>query len=295
MDRPTITERDIELPNGQRLHVAEAGSGPLMLFLHGFPEAWFMWRGALAQFGDRFHAVAPDQRGYNLSTKPEGTKHYRAKALVQDILQLADALGHERFTLVAHDWGGAIAWNVAAWHPERVEKLVIVNAPHAVTFARELATSEAQVAASAYMTLFRQEKAERVMAEDDFRRLRTMSFDQWAANGGPGDQATLAAYLEAWSRPGALTGMLEWYRASPLHPPEPEAPVPTFDPEMFRVKVPTLVVWGERDHALLPGNLDGLGEVVDDLRVVRIPDASHWVIHERPAQVIRAIEEFVGR
>jgi epoxide hydrolase 4 len=295
MARPAISERDIELPNGQRLHVAEAGSGPLMLFLHGFPEAWFMWRGALEQFGDRYHAVAPDQRGYNLSTKPEGTKHYRAKALVQDILQLADALGHQRFILVAHDWGGAIAWNVAAWHPERIEKLVIVNAPHAVTFGRELATSEAQVAASAYMTLFRQAKAERVMSDDGFRRLRAMSFEQWAANGGPGDPATLAAYVEAWSRPGALTGMLEWYRASPLHPPEPEAPLPALDPEMFRVKVPTLVVWGERDHALLPGNLEGLGEVVDDLRVVRIPDASHWVIHERPAQVMGAIEEFVGR
>jgi len=295
MARPTISLRYVDLPNGQRLHVAEAGQGPLMLFLHGFPEAWFMWRGALEQFGDRFHAVAPDQRGYNLSSKPEGTKHYRAKVLVQDILQLADALGHERFTLVAHDWGGAIAWNVAAWHPDRIEKLVIVNAPHPVTFGRELATSDAQVAASAYMTLFRQAKAERVMSEDTFRRLRTMSFDQWAANGGPGDSATLAAYVEAWSRPGALTGMLEWYRASPLHPPEPEAPLRALDPEMFRVKVPTLVVWGEGDHALLPGNLDGLGEVVDDLRVVRIPDASHWVIHERPAQVMRAIEEFVGR
>lgn len=289
-----ISHQFVDLPSGQRLHIAQAGSGPLMLFLHGFPEAWFMWRDALAHFGKRFHAVAPDQRGFNLSGKPVGTKHYRAKLLVQDIVQLADALGHERFVLVAHDWGGAIAWNVAAWHPQRVEKLVILNAPHPITFCRELATSAAQVEASAYMSLFRQSKAERVMSEDNYRRMRQMTVDQWSANGGPGDAATTSAYLEAWSRPGALTGMLEWYRASPLHPPEPDAPLPDLDPAMFRVKVPTLVVWGERDHALLPGNLDGLGDLVDDLTVERIPDASHWVIHERPAQVIDAIERFVA-
>ncbi len=289
----TITHRFVDLANGQRLHVAQAGSGPLMLFLHGFPEASFMWNGALERFGRDHLAVAPDQRGYNLSSKPSGVANYRPKLLVEDILQLADALGHERFVLVAHDWGGAIAWNVAAWHPERVEKLVILNAPHPVTFLRELRNSPAQLAASAYMTLFRTDKAERVMSEDHFRRLRRMTIDQWGANGGPTDAATTQAYIDAWSQPGALTAMLDWYRASPMHPPEPDAPLRDLDPARFHVRVPTLVVWGERDEALLPGMLDGLDAHVDDLRVERIPDASHWVLHERPAIVLDAIERFV--
>lgn len=290
-----ITHRFVDLPNGQRLHLAEAGAGRLLLFLHGFPEFWFMWRDALAHFGGGWHAVAPDQRGYNLSTKPAGIEPYRVRHLVEDILQLATALGHERFTLVAHDWGGAVAWNVAAWHPGRVERLVIVNAPHPVTFARELAHDPAQAAASAYMTLFRSAKAERVMDEDGMRRLRRMTLDQWGANGGPTDAAHVQAYLDAWAQPGALTGMLAWYRASPLHPPEPDAPLPAIDPAKFHVRVPTLVVWGERDTALLPGNLDGLHEHVDDLTIERIPDASHWVMHERPGPAIAAIERFLSR
>jgi epoxide hydrolase 4 len=292
--RPMITSRFVDLPNGQRLHALEAGAGPLMLFLHGFPEYSGMWRRQLDHFSPTWRCVAPDQRGFNLSSKPPAVRDYRAKPLVEDVIQLVDALGHDRFTLVAHDWGGAIAWNVAAWHPRRVEKLVILNAPHPVTFLRELRTNPAQVEASAYMTLFRTEKAERVMAEDGFRRLKRMSVGQWAANGGDASPDTVAGYLSAWSQSGALTAMLNWYRASPLHPPEADAPLPELDPAQFHVRVPTLVIWGERDHALLPAILDGLDQHVDDLRVERIPEASHWVVHERGALVNKLIERFVA-
>lgn len=288
-----LEHRFVDLANGQRLHAVVAGAGEPVIFLHGFPEFWLMWREALEHVGRDRMAIAPDQRGFNLSSKPASVRDYRAKLLVEDVIQFADALGLGRFVLVAHDWGGAIAWNVAAWHPARVRRLVILNAPHPVTFLRELRHNPAQAAASAYMTLFRQGKAERILAEDDFRRLGRMTWEQWGANGGPSGEAHRQAYREAWSRPGALTAMLNWYRASPLHPPEPDAPLPVFDPELFRVRIPTLVIWGERDMALLPGVLDGLEEFVDDLRVERIPDASHWVMHERPGRVLAMIDEFL--
>lgn len=289
-----LTTGFIDLGEGRRLHVAQAGAGPAMLFLHGFPEYWQMWERLMAHFAPRFRTIAPDQRGFNLSFKPPAVRDYRAKHLVADIIDLAAALGHERFVLVAHDWGGAIAWNASAWFPERVEKLVILNAPHPVTFARELRDNPAQLEASRYMTLLRSDKAERVMSEDGFRRLEAMTAGQWRDNGGPTDAATLRGYRDAWGQPGALTGMLNWYRASPLHPPEAGAPLPDMDPDRFRVRVPTLVIWGERDTALLPGILDGLDRHVDNLRIERIPEASHWVVHERSERVIALIDEFVA-
>ena len=280
-----IESRFVDLANGQRLHCLVAGAGPLVMFLHGFPEYSGMWRSQLEAFAATHLCVAPDQRGYNLSSRPLAVRDYRAKPLVEDILQLADALRHERFTLVAHDWGGAIAWNVAAWHPDRVEQLIIINAPHPITFLRELHASAAQREASAYMTFFRLDKAERVLSEDRFRRLREVSLDAWGANGGDASPATVDAYVGAWAQPGALTAMLNWYRASPMHPPTAEEPLPNLNPDQFHVRVPTRVIWGERDHALLPGMLDGLDAHVDDLEIVRIPDASHWVVHERPARI----------
>lgn len=289
-----IQETFHSLAGGLRLHALEAGSGPLMLFLHGFPEYSGMWRLQLEHFRGRFHVAAPDQRGYNLSDKPAALRDYRARPLVDDVLQFADALGQRKFTLVAHDWGGAIAWNVAAWHPDRVERLVILNAPHPLTFLRELRRNPAQLEASRYMTLLRQSRAEALLSEDGYRRLRRMSVEAWGSNGGDASPAAVAACVAAWSQPGALTGMLNWYRASPLHPPEPDAPLPELDPALFHVRVPTLVIWGMRDQALLPAMLDGLEEHVDHLTVECVPDASHWVVHERPALVNGLIDRFVG-
>jgi len=274
--------------NGIRLHVARCGGGPLMLFLHGFPEYWAMWRPILEHFGARGRcAVAPDLRGYNLSEKPAAVDAYKAKHLVADVLALAAHYTKDKFVLVAHDWGGAVAWGVAIAHPERLSQLVMLNSPHPYIFWRELCNNPAQQKASEYMLLFRHAKAERVLAENGYARLLGAFSDL--------DEGARKALIEAWSQPGALTGGLNYYRASALYPPsaqDPGAKKLQLEAGDFMVRVPTLVIWGERDTALLPGCLEGLEQVVPGVKVVRVPDATHWVARERTAQVIREIEAF---
>lgn len=274
--------------NGLRFHVARAGVGPLMLFLHGFPEYWAMWRPLLEHFGARgWCAAAPDLRGYNLSAKPATVEAYRAKHLMADVLGLAALYTREKFVLVAHDWGGAVAWGVAIAHPERLSKLVMLNSPHPYVFWRELCNNPAQQKASGYMNFFRLAKAERVLSENGYARLLGAFSDL--------DGDARKSLVEAWSQPGALTGGLNYYRASPMYPPSAEDPGAKklqLKPEDFVVRVPTLVVWGERDTALLPGCLEGLDALVPDLKLVRVPEASHWVARERTDLVIRQIEAF---
>ena len=278
-----------------RLHYAHAGQGPLVLFLHGFPEFWYCWKHQLEDLGRDYFAVAPDMRGYNLSDRPAEVKQYKARVLVEDVRALAEHLGQKKFVLVAHDWGGAVAWAYAMAHPQTLSKLVIVNSPHPVPFARELARNPAQDAASQYMNLLRSDKAERVLAQNNYERLVNMTLEGWGK--GAIDAAEKALYLEAWSQPGALTGSLNYYRASPLYPPagdDPGARALKLEPADFMVHVPTLVVWGMRDKALLPGNLDGLQDCVPDLRIERLPEASHWVMHEQPERLNQLIREFIG-
>ncbi len=292
MSEPVI-RHDYADVNGIRLHYAHAGQGRPMLFVHGFPEFWYEWRRQLVEFGADHLALAPDMRGYNLSSKPREVREYRIPYMVEDLRQLLRGLGRRSCTLVGHDWGGAVAWAFAIAHPEMVERLVIVNAPHPYTFARDLRHNPDQAEASRYMLLFRSAAAEEKMSENDYDRIWRFSFKELYERGAMSDEEK-AAYFEAWARPGALTGGLNWYRASPLRPPAEDgsydgAPLPELDPARFRVKVPTLVIWGMQDRALLPGLLDGLDEVVDDLRIERVPDAGHWVIHEKPELVNRLI------
>ncbi len=211
-----------------------------------------------------------------------------------DVVRLAARFGAAPFVLVAHDWGGALAWGLAAAHPELLSHLVIVNAPHPYTFWRELARDPAQQKASDYMLLLRDAKAERVLSENGYARLARMVFDEAQGAFGPEDQA---AYREAWAQPGALTAALNYYRASPLYPPSPGDPGAArlaLQSQDFMVRVPMLVIWGERDRALLPGCLEGLEQCVPELEIVRVPDASHWIVHEQPARVCSEIERFVA-
>jgi pimeloyl-ACP methyl ester carboxylesterase len=290
------TGRMVEVQPEVRLHCAETGreGAPLVLFLHGFPEFWAAWKDVLPAFADRWHAVAPDLRGFNRSSKPADVRAYRAPALVADLDGLIRGLGHERAVVVAHDWGGAVAWALAIAMPHRLHGLVILNAPHPVPFARLLATDPAQQAASAYMNWLRRPGSESALAKDDFALIERFFVGEhppaWY------DAATRAAYHEAWGQPGALAGGVAYYRASSLYPPtddDPGAARLTLDPSQFVVRVPTRVLWGERDRALLTGLLDGLDQVVPDLVVRRMPECSHWLAHERPAEVAAAIRGFV--
>ncbi len=284
-----------ELGNGIRLHYASVGvtGARPILFLHGFPEYWAAWEDVLPHFAAGWHAVAPDLRGFNLSSQPAEVAAYRARELIDDFERFSDRLGWSRQTVVAHDWGGAAAWQWAIARPDRVERLVIVNSPHPVPFARDLVRDPAQQAASAYMNWLRAPGAEGALLKDDCKALEGFFLGMQRPDRLWYTPERATRYREVWAR--GLTGGLNYYRASPLHPPAPgEAPLPELDPAKFHVRVPTLVLWGEADRALLPRLLDGLIELVDDLTIERFPDATHWLAHEEPQRVAAAIHTFCG-
>jgi epoxide hydrolase 4 len=276
--------------NGVRLHYVEQGKGPLILFLHGFPEFWYSWKDLLTDFGRDHHAVALDMRGYNLSARPEPVDAYRVPAIVEDVRALAEKLNARKFVLVGHDWGGVIAWAFAAQHPEMLDKLVIINAPHPSVFARELANNPAQQKASGYFNLFTSPQAEQMLSQNNYAGML-------GAFGSALSDEDRKVYLEAWNRPGGLTGGLNYYRAAGLRSPAgapagETAQKPALQP-LPPITTPTLVIWGEKDTALLTGNLEGLDEHVKTLTIKRVADGSHWVVHERPAVVIQEIRAFL--
>jgi len=288
--------------NGVRLHYAKAGKGPLMVFLHGFPEFWYEWHHQIAEFSRDHTVVVPDMRGYNLSSKPEGVSAYAMPNLVGDVEALAKQLltttGGSTFTLVAHDLGGVVAWVFAAQHPEMLDRLVIVNAPHPTLFGNLLRENAAQQKASGYMLMFRSAEAEATLSANNYAMLTSMVLGAGLRDGAV-TEADKKMYLDAWSQPGALTGGLNYYRASGIGPPTPAAePSPgasaTSIPAMI-IRVPTLVIWGEKDTALLAQNLDGLDQVVPTLTVKRVPEGTHWVVRERPAEVNAIIREYLAQ
>jgi pimeloyl-ACP methyl ester carboxylesterase len=283
--------------NGIRLHYKSAGQGKLIMFVHGFPEFWRGWQNQLIEFSKDHQAVAPDMRGYNLSSKPAEIEKYHIKDLVEDLRALIEHLGHKKSIMVAHDWGGAVAWSVAMRHPEWLDKLIIINSPHPAVFARELLNNADQQEASQYMLMFRSAEAERILSENNYLRLIGVLSEfgsQWKMTA-----EIRLKYIEAWSQPGALTGSLNYYRASPLYPPTSRQDenqikdILDLPLEMLEIIVPTLVIWGELDRALLTGNLDGLEEYVHDLTIKRIPDGTHWVVHEQPGKINSLIRGFI--
>jgi len=294
----------VALPHGITLSCRAAGAAdaPLLIFLHGFPEAAFVWDELLLHFADRYRCVAPNLRGFEQSSAPSEVEAYRARHLMADIEALAAhcnraagrATNAPLKALVAHDWGGAVAWSFAVQRRALLERLVIVNSPHPATFLRELQHSPAQQAASAYMNFLCRPDAEALLSANDFARLwpfMAQASATVAVGGGWLTEAVRAQYRAVWS--AGLQGGLNYYRASPLRPPTPEDQsimALQFPPEFVTVHVPTLVVWGEADAALLPALLDGLGAYVPNLREVRVPGATHWIVHEQPSLVAREIE-----
>ena len=299
--KPVFKEQYLQV-SGLRMHCMTAGKGPLILFLHGFPEFWYEWKNQLAEFSKDHLVVAPDMRGYNLSDKPDSEEQYRMGYLVDDVLNLADHYSHgKKFVLVAHDWGGAVAWAFAIAHPDRLDKLVIVNAPHPGVFARLLASDAKQQQASQYMLMFRGAQAEQTLSADNYTPLVNGVLGA-GLKSGVFTEEDKQEYIKAWSQPGALTGGLNYYRANRAGPPSPGqsddqkgSSSGSFGAvtSSLTVKVPTLVIWGEKDTALLTGNLDGLDQFVPQLTIKRIPEGTHWVIHEKPAEVNGYIREFI--
>jgi len=283
--------------NELTLHYAASGASDahLLLFLHGFPEFWYAWRHQLEDLSDIYHCVAPDLPGYNLSSKPPEVARYRTKRLIDDVAAFAKTFaGKRKFTLIAHDWGGALAWAFAIKRPELIDRLIIINAVHPGAFQRELAKNPAQGAASQYIHALRAADAESNYAANDYALL-WRSLEKTAAAGHL-DAADRAAFVKAWSQPGALTGMFNWYRAMRFDPPKPgDAPASDlYDDEALKVRVPTLVIWGQQDTSLLPGCAEGLERWVPEIEVQKVPDGSHWIVYEKPRFISETIRGWLA-
>ena len=290
--------RRVPLRTGVTLNVALAGdpARPAVILLHGFPESHRTWRDVAPRLESDFFLVMPDQRGFAGSDRPQDVDAYKADTLVSDIFALADALGIPRFALVGHDWGGAIAWPAALRGDPRLTRLAIINAPHPVIFQKSVIEDEEQRAASQYISAFRAPGFEKMVEAMGYETFFEKSFSKHV------DLALIPEsekrqYLADWSQPGALTAMLNWYRASKMMVPPPGVTIPL--PDLLlrafpRVKVPTLVVWGMQDRALLPLQLDGLDALVEQLTIVRLPDVGHFAPWQAGDRVAGALQDFLA-
>ena len=299
-----IEKFSLALPHGITLSCRASGDTgrPVLMFLHGFPEGAFVWDAQLDYFSrpenGGYRCIAPNLRGFERSSAPPEVSAYRPKLLVQDMAALIaiETGGGQLAALVAHDWGGAVGWNLANQMPQLMKQLVIINSPHPGTFLRELKTSPAQQAASAYMNFLIRPDAEQLLVQDDHRRLW-----EFLTAGNTGHQAPLwltddvkAQYREVWS--AGLRGGCNLYRVSPLRPARPDDPAAAsieLPREMLTISLPTLVIWAMDDIALPPALLDGLADYVDDLTVRTVPEASHWIVHEQPQKVTELIASFL--
>ena len=290
--------KQIDLSSNVRLNVALAGdrNKPAVILLHGFPESHRTWREVAPRLQDRFFLVMPDQRGFAGSDLPQDVADYKTDLLIDDIFALADALGIARFALVGHDWGGAIAWGAALRGDPRLTSLAIVNAPHPVIFQKSLIDNADQRAASQYITAFRVPGFETMVEAKGFDWFFDTTFARHV-DISKIPEVERRQYIADWSQPGAFNAMLNWYRGSKVivPPPGTTVPLPDWLVRAFpKVRVPTLVVWGMKDAALLPVQLEGLEELVDDLRIERLPDAGHFAPWEAGDEVAALLEAFLA-
>jgi pimeloyl-ACP methyl ester carboxylesterase len=257
--------------NGIKLHNVIIGNGEPLILLHGFPDFWFGWKKLIPLIKDKYQLIIPDMRGYNLSDKPEGVENYHIELLIEDIIGLIDHFGFEKVYLAGHDWGGVLSWFIAEKYPNKIKKLAIINAPHLKIFQSKLKNDEAQKKASYYIFNFLKPNSEKVLTDNNFRLLRmNLKEDE-------------EKYVQAWSQPGVITNGVNYYRANM-----------EYEAWSGVIKVPTLVIHGMKDGAILPVVLDGLDKFVENLQIIRAENLAHSAQKEDPKMVASEFLKFFG-
>lgn len=284
----TPIEHRLVQTNGVMLHVVQAGpeDGKLVILLHGFPEFWYGWRRQIDHLAAQgFRVWVPDQRGYNLSEKPTGIESYHLDLLAKDVIGLIDAAGRDTACVAGHDWGAGVTWHTALWHPDRLEKIAILNVPHPAVFHREVRSNPAQVLKSWYMGFFQMPLIPELFSSlGDFfpvvqQLIRT-------SRAGTFTDPEIAEYIKAWKQPGAWTAMINWYRCV--------AQVETKLPKDIHVHVPTLMIWGAQDAYLSVEMAQPSIDLCDSGRLIRFDEATHWVQIEEAHQVNALLAEWFG-
>ena len=270
--------------NGINLHTRQAGpkDGPLVILLHGFPEFWYGWHRQIEPLADAgYRVIVPDQRGYNRSDKPDGVDSYHIDTLADDVVGLIDAADRETAAVAGHDWGAAVAWWLALAHPERIDSLTAVNVPHPTVMEDTLRSSFSQLRKSWYMFAFQVPMLPEAISTANNCRVLSRGLTN-SSRPGTFSAADLQRYREAWTQPGALTAMINWYRAMGRYRPRPPRQ---------QVSVPTLVMWGQQDEFLESRMAEESLDYCDDGRLVSFPSATHWVLHEKPQAATTALRE----
>ena len=280
--------------NGLKFHYVQKGKGDLIVFLHGYPFFGESWDKLLSHFSNDYHVVAPDNRGYNLSAKPEGAENYKIELLVEDVKALIKHFpADKKVTLVGHDWGGALAWTTAQKYPELIDKVVVINAPPYNVLLHMIANNEDQKKSSVYMERLKSPNIEKIFDEHGPEMLWRYGFDRGYANGHLDDKFK-QAFFEAWEQPGAHTGAVNWYRAN--IPAEADIKDSSYWPSKnARVTVPSLLIWTENERTFVPAMLDVIPKYVDDLSVTVIPGSGHSPFFDKPKEVIEAMQKFFAK
>lgn len=279
--------------NGEEFFIRHWGArgAPKLLMLHGFPEYSGAWANLAPLLGTRFHCIAPDQRGYGQSWRPAQVAHYKTALLVSDMVAL---IGEEPMIVLGHDWGASVAYALAIGRPDLVSRLIVMNGVHPGPFQRELAKGGPQTNASQYIHFLRRERSEEILAADDFAHLMGLFSANMEMGWLRGE--TLAGYKAAWRDAAGLRGMINWYRASPLRLGKTGEAIEgmRLDPARLQVRCPHLLIWGTADTALMPVSTEGLEEYAPDLTRVEIDGADHWLHHQKPREVAKAVFDWLA-
>ena len=277
----SIEEKYIEV-NGIKLHTMIVGSGEPIIMLHGFPDFWYAWKYVILALKDDFKLIVPDTRGINLSDKPEKVEDYEINLLASDILELSKKLNLGKFTLVGHDWGGVIAYYFAFKYPELLKRLIICNSSHPAIHRKKMKSDDKQRRSGGYLTQLMKPGVEETLFRNNMFFLKGIVFGT-ARRKGAYSEEDKQKYIEAWSQPNSILNGINYYRANKY-----------VSKLIGNIEVPTLVIHGMKDNFIRPITLEGLSDYVKDLKIVKVENASHWVMHDAPELVSSSIREFIN-